>query len=275
MSQQPAIESGNNYPPRREALLVLFVTFVAFASVSLLGELAVGKVQILLGEVFILLPAYVYARWKRYAPALIFRLRRVGWRIIAASVMIGMAMTIVADELDRLMGLLLPFPEELAALLNQLLMARSLSDWALILLGAVFLAGLFEEMLFRGFLQNSFEQHYDVTRAILLTALLFAVIHFNPWWIVQIVVLGVILGVMAWKSDSIIPGAIVHAINNGISVVLINVPENKLELLAWRGHVHPLLLLAAVAALVLGMRLFYQFCEEEAEISTLLNTPLS
>jgi membrane protease YdiL (CAAX protease family) len=134
-------------------------------------------------------------------------------------------------------------------------------------------AGLFEEMLFRGFLQNSLEQYGDVTRAILWTALLFATFHMNPWWLAQIVLLGVILGVLAWKSDSIIPGAIVHAINNGLSVVIINTDESRLEILVWRGHVHPFLVLAALAVLVFSLRLFYQFCDAEAKPPTLIDTP--
>lgn len=270
------IDSGKLYPRRGEAIAVLLFTFIAFASVSLLGERALGKVQILLGEVFILVPAYLYARWRHYRLSLIFRLRPISLRVAWVSVIIGLAMTVIADELDRLMNLLLPFPEEFARLLRQLLTANTLMEWVIVLLGAVMLAGLFEEMLFRGFLQNALEQHYeDVRRAILWTALGFAIIHFNPWWIVQIILLGVFLGIMAWKSNSVLPGAIVHAINNAISVVVINAEGYHSDMLLWRGHIHPLLLLAAIAALALGLRLFYQYCEEETEIPTLLNTPPS
>lgn len=267
-------DSDRVFPTRREALAVLFFTFIAFVSVSLLGEQAVGKIQILLGEVFILLPAYLYTRWRRYRPAVVFRVRLISWRVTAASAMIGVAIAVVADELDRLMNMLLPPPEAFWRLLRQLLSADSVTDWLLLFLGAVILAGLFEEMLFRGFLQNVLEQHYDVTRAILWTALIFAAIHLNPWWIAQIILLGVFLGVMAWKSDSVLPGAIVHAINNGISVVAMNVGAEHLKVLLWGNHIHPLLLVAAILALVWGLRLFYQFCEQDRKLPTLLNTPL-
>ena len=252
---------------------VLLLTFFAFLAIGVIGEGSLGKVQILLGELFVVVPAYLFVRWRKYEVTAVFRIRPVGWRLVIVSFMIGLSMTVVADELDRLMGMLLPFPEELAAVLKQLLIASSFFDWLIILLGAVLLAGLFEEMLFRGFVQTSLEQYGDVTRAILWTALLFAAFHVNPWWLAQIVLLGVILGVMAWKSDSIIPGAIVHAINNAISVVLINVGEDKIEVIEWHGHIHPLLLLAALAALVFSLRLFYQYCDEESEIPTLINTP--
>lgn len=275
MNNEISEHDENPFPPRNEALIILFITFLIFVSVGLLGELVLGKIQILLGELFLLAPAYLYVRWRRFMPALIFRLRPVGWRIIMVSVMIGLALTIVGDEIDRLMSLILPLPEIIARLMKELLTAHSLTDWLIIAFGAVLFAGLFEEMLFRGFLQGALEQHSDVTRAVLLTALLFAIIHVNPWWIVQIIVLGVFLGVLAWKSDSIIPGAIVHAINNGISVAIINAGEEKFRLFEWNGHVHPLLLLAAITSLIFGLRLFYQFCEEESEVSTLLNTPLT
>jgi len=256
--------------------VVLVLTFIAFASVSLLGESALGKVQILLGEAFVLIPALLYSRWRRFPLLQLFRVRRVGWRVMVASVFIALAMTIIADEADRLMNLILPFPETLARMLSEVLIARTWLDWLLIVTGAVLLAGMFEEMLFRGFLQNAFEQETDVTVAILLTSLLFGFIHLNPWWIVQIILLGVILGVMAWKSNSILPGAVVHAINNGISVVMINTNRDShgLDMLEWHGHIHPVALTLALAVLVVGMRFFYRFCEEESELPTFFNLPL-
>lgn len=273
MNGDPTTSVTGSFPPRGEALGVLLLTFFLFLIVGLIGEGALGKTQILLGEASILLPAYIYLRWRNYEPMKVFRVRPVGWRILAMSVVIGLSMTIVADELDRLMSLLLPFPEELAAILQELLIARSPYEWAIIMLGAVLFAGLFEEMLFRGFLQNSLEQYGDVTRAVLWTALWFAAFHVNPWWLAQIILLGVILGVMSWKSNSILPGAIVHAINNGISVAVVNAGEDKFKALEWHDHVHPLLLAAALAALIFSLRLFYKFCEQEEEMPTQYTTP--
>jgi hypothetical protein len=132
VDREPVTQSTNRFPPRGEALGVLLLTFFAFLSVSLISDSALGKTQILLGEIFVLVPAYLYVRWRNYSPAVIFRLRPVSWRIVMTSVMIGFAMIVVADELDRLMSLLLPFPEELAALLKQLLQARTIFEWVII-----------------------------------------------------------------------------------------------------------------------------------------------
>jgi membrane protease YdiL (CAAX protease family) len=265
VNDEPTTRSNDSLPPRGEALGILAITFFAFLVVGLVGEGTLGKEQILLGEALVIAPAYLYARLRNYETKAVFRLHTVRFRVVAVSAVIGLSMTVVADELDRLMNLILPFPEELAEMLKQILVARTASDWLIVLFGAVLIAGLFEEMLFRGFLQNSFERYGDVTSAVLWSAVLFAGFHVNPWWLAQIVLLGVILGVMAWKSNSIFPGAIVHAINNGISVAVINLPENELDVLEWHGHVHPVLILAALAALVFSLRLFYRYCENPAD----------
>ena len=48
----------------------------------------------------------------------------------------------------------------------------------------------------------------DITKAVLVTSLFFAMIHFNPYWTIQIYLLGVILGFLSWKTKSVIPSII-------------------------------------------------------------------
>jgi membrane protease YdiL (CAAX protease family) len=91
---------------------------------------------------------------------------------------------------------------------------------------------------------------------------------------VQIVLLGVILGVLAWKSNSIFPSATVHAINNGIALVAANTSAGEFTFMTWKGHVNPLLLVAAIVVLYVSMVLFYRYSEEDMEIPTFLNQPL-
>jgi hypothetical protein len=172
-------------------------------------------------------------------------------------------------------------PERLQSQLEMLLMAQHWHDWIVIILATVVIAGVFEEILFRGFVQIAFEQHHKITTAIFIAAALFAVNHAIPWWFVQIFILGACLGWMAWRSDSIIPGAIVHGINNFFAVLLVNF-KTEPQWLFWQsaksslgeGHVHPMFLLAAAGILYFGFQSFNRFCEEETEIPTFLNTPV-
>jgi membrane protease YdiL (CAAX protease family) len=277
---------AQNYPARRGVTLVFTFTVVLYVSVgffmaAFLGNLVPGKWQLLIGEFTLPLPAYLYLRRHGYDIRLIFRLNPVSGRIAALSVVLGLALFLIAHEIDHLIDILLPFPEEFKSGLLVVLTANNWQEWIIVMLAAVIFPGIFEEILFRGFVQSTFEHYHKALPAILITASIFAAIHGLLWWVVQIFFLGVFLGWMAWKSESIVPGAIVHAMNNLFAVLAINI-HVELEWLFLRdqqsrpgeGHIHPLFLLIAVAVILFGFRLFNRFCEEETEIPTLLNTPV-
>jgi membrane protease YdiL (CAAX protease family) len=89
---------------------------------------------------------------------------------------------------------------------------------------AALLAPIFEEMFFRGFLQPLFSRTFGTFAGILITAILFGALHgFEYSWVWQyaflITVVGVALGFLRAKTGSIIPGAVMHACFNAVSVV--------------------------------------------------------
>jgi len=133
-------------------------------------------------------------------------------------------------------------------------------DFVIIFVSAVIFAGLFEEMLFRGFVQKTFEKEFNVTQAILITALIFGMMHLNPWWLVQISLFGIFLGIMAWKSNSIIPSMIVHFINNGLSLVLMNTGQENYDWYLYKNQVYIPIILVAIVFTFFGFRLFYKIC---------------
>jgi membrane protease YdiL (CAAX protease family) len=267
---------SEKYPSLGGVVRVLLCTILLYLLASLLGESSFEKWSMVAGELALLLPAYIYLRRHGFDTRTVFRLKPVSGRVAAMSSILGFAITVLGIELDRLVNFVLPFPEILQEKLQHTLQAESLSDWMLILLAAVIFAGVFEEMLFRGFVQNAFEQRHKPLIAIFITAILFGFVHLLPWWIVQLIFIAMFLGILAWKSDSIVPSAIVHAQNNFIAVLLSNfASERGNALLDWNGHLHPLLLLAALLTVGLGLRFFFRFCEEDIQIPTLLNTPIS
>ncbi|MDZ7345112.1 MAG: CPBP family intramembrane metalloprotease [candidate division KSB1 bacterium] len=274
------------YPSRLSVIIVLFlITGPLYVIAGFMSHFALGKWPVLIGELILPLPAYLYLRFSGYDIRLIFRLNPVSWRLILLGVVLGLALHLVVYELDRLLNMLWeavwPFPEHLQSELETMLRPHSWDEWIVVILASVIVAGIFEEMLFRGFVQSTFEQYHTIAIAIVITASIFAATHGLLWWFVQIFVLGTFLGWMAWKSESIIPGAIVHAMNNLFAVLFINF-KTEPEWLFWHsaapvlgeGHVHPLYLLVAIAVIYYGFRLFNRLCEEEMQIPTLFNTPI-
>ncbi len=84
-----------------------------------------------------------------------------------------------------------------------------------LVLSAVSLAAPFcEELLFRGLLQGALVRRLAVVPALLLTAIVFAAFHMNPVALVPLVQVGLLFGVLAWRSGSVWPGICAHAANN-------------------------------------------------------------
>jgi uncharacterized protein len=78
-----------------------------------------------------------------------------------------------------------------------------------------------EEFLFRGYLQRSLEERLAPKYAILISALLFAGVHLNLVDLVGLIMLGILLGYMAYSSKSILPSILIHFANNFIAVIFI------------------------------------------------------
>ncbi len=125
-----------------------------------------------------------------------------------------------------------------------------------LMFGIVILAPLGEELLFRGFLQKFLEEHWqDVTRAVLVTSLFFAIIHLNPFWLIQIYLLGVMLGFLAWRTGSIWAGFILHAANNLMALLFTNYNQALEGIYSLNGHVAPWILIVGIGCIVFGFNL--------------------
>lgn len=94
---------------------------------------------------------------------------------------------------------------------------------ALLALTAIVAAPLAEELMFRGFLQPLFSRTFGTAFAIGLTAVLFGGLHayeyqFAWQYVAAISIVGVALGLLRAKTNSIIPGTVMHGCFNAVSV---------------------------------------------------------
>jgi len=89
------------------------------------------------------------------------------------------------------------------------------------LLAAVFVAPFCEEVFFRGFFFPGLRQSMPVGWAIVLSSLFFAVAHADPGSFAVLLIIGLALAFLRWRTNSIWPGMILHFINNGLGALLI------------------------------------------------------
>ncbi|MCO4768482.1 MAG: CPBP family intramembrane metalloprotease [Deltaproteobacteria bacterium] len=85
----------------------------------------------------------------------------------------------------------------------------------------VLVGPLFEELVFRGFLWRVMDGDAHPVGAIITTSLIFALWHFDPIQSVGVLPLAVFLGVLRWRSGSLIPCVAVHVLNNGLAATTI------------------------------------------------------
>lgn len=82
------------------------------------------------------------------------------------------------------------------------------------------LPAIAEEMLFRGVLARGLDTRLGAFWAILISAAAFGLYHLLPIQMIPTFLLGLALGVIAVRGDSIVPTMIAHALNNTIAIVL-------------------------------------------------------
>jgi len=211
-------------------------------------------ISFIVGQSLMVIPLIIFLKFKKRSFFHSVRFKILEYSTIKSIILFSMGLIVLSDEADRIIQHFIPTPEYVLDL-NYLLKPDSFLGAILLFIAVVILAPLGEEIIFRGFLQQSLEKHWrDVTQAILFTALIFSLIHLNPYWFVQIYFLGVILGFLAWKTKSIIAPLILHSLNNAMALLLssLNLQQNNLYI--WNGHVAPWILIFACFSVILGFK---------------------
>jgi membrane protease YdiL (CAAX protease family) len=89
------------------------------------------------------------------------------------------------------------------------------------LLVAVVVAPICEEVFFRGFVFPGLLHAMSPVWAIILSALIFAVAHGDPGSFAVLFLIGLALAFLRWRTKSIWPGIMLHALNNGVAALAI------------------------------------------------------
>ena len=86
-----------------------------------------------------------------------------------------------------------------------------------------------EELAFRGFIQTSLEQQLKPSTAILVTSFFFAVTHGILQQSLSAFFVGLLIGVIAWRTRSLYPCMLYHFTHNAIVVGLMSVSSEQVE----------------------------------------------
>ena len=94
----------------------------------------------------------------------------------------------------------------------------------------VVMAPIVEELLFRGGMQGHLLRKWkNPAWAILVSALIFGIVHGNPVQMFFASILGLVLGWVYYRTGSLLPCMLMHFINNGTSVLLFHLSGGEDE----------------------------------------------
>ncbi|QEM11003.1 CPBP family intramembrane glutamic endopeptidase [Mucilaginibacter rubeus] len=156
------------------------------------------------------------------------RFTRIPFFLIPVLILTTAAMLVGLEWVSTL----LPMPESVRKFFE-----KSFTKDFSSLIMLVIAAPVLEEIFCRGIVLKGLLKNYTPNKAILISALFFGLIHLNPWQAMTASLSGLFLGWTYYKTQSVIPGMIIHATINGTSALSLFLPvlrqQSFLALLGW------------------------------------------
>lgn len=168
-------------------------------------------------------PALLAARLHSSAWADYLRLRSVDGRLLGLALLGIVGLQPVTQWLAE-WNRQLPLPEAFRLVeQSQLELIQSVlgSDLGLVfnITMLALVPGVCEELLFRGYAQRQFERAAGPAGGILLAGGLFGLYHLRPSQALPLIVLGLYMAYLVWRTGSLLPAVLVHIAHNGFAVI--------------------------------------------------------
>lgn len=212
--------------------LLIFGLDIKSANVNAMRLMTIGG-QIM----FILLPALVFAKLIYEDVGTIIRFKLPSFKEIVVFI-VGMILITpllqtylyVQNFLINLLAEKYVVVEKIKSILDQLdklvtetysdlLRSETVFEASFIVIVVAVVPSICEEVFFRGYVQKSFEFRIKPVWAALITAIFFALYHFNPYGLIALLALGFFFGYSAYISGSIFIPLLLHFLNNFIAVM--------------------------------------------------------
>ena len=185
-------------------------SLVAVAMMKLQGYEAMPPHVTFVYYLIQMLPTIAFILWRRHKAGrdsgLHVGLRRLNMPMILWGVLLVVASGVVIEPILSM------FPTEAY---DNVMQTIGFGGWAI--LSTVVAAPVLEEVLFRGLIFESFGERFGRGAGLLISALLFGLIHGVPVQMVNAFVVGLILGYIYLRTRSLVSVIIIHAVNNAIA----------------------------------------------------------
>lgn len=210
--------NDNKYPSVSEAnvfYLLVGLMLITLGGIAQTREIYTG---LLITEYLIILaPTVLYLKFKGYSIKDNLRLNKISFRqgilvvfIIIFSYPIAVFFNFIGITILNTFTQLRPNPVPIPSTIQEFLLGFFV---------IAFTPGICEEAMFRGLIMSSYKK-FGKRKAIIYSAILFGVFHFNAQNLLGPIYLGLILGIIAYRTNSLFSTIIGHTVNNTIALVI-------------------------------------------------------
>ena len=167
-------------------------------------------------EFALALGALLFQRIERLSIRKTLRLRWPGWRPTALNVALAFGLWMTGVILNVMTTMVLGY----TAPAPPTLFPRNGLDALLLVFSTMVVAPLCEEVMFRGYVQRAYERRNPWT-GILVGGIIFSLYHLRFQGAFALMPVALALGFVAWRSDSLLPGILLHAAYNSIATLVL------------------------------------------------------
>jgi sodium transport system permease protein len=198
-------------------LLLLFYLGGSWQSKDMMSGLL--KTQIFL----ILLPVLLVLRISKNNISKVLRFNKTKPENYLLVLLMAIPALFAAVGIGNLINLVFPVSETYLKSMQDLVSVDQKSIWTAILIVGL-LPGICEEVMFRGYIINGFTRN-GFWKAIVISGILFGLFHLDPFRLLPAAVLGIYLGYLTLKTNSIFPAMLAHFVNNSMAILISNYPD--------------------------------------------------
>ena len=142
------------------------------------------------------------------------------WTTLPLAVLLGVTLHPLYVGLAKFISHTYPISEQAAAAMKPFAEQISSAPWLSVVLLMALLPAICEELAFRGFIFGGLVRENRRLRAVVVTAVMFGISHGVLQQSIAATIMGLLLGWVALRTGSVLPGILIHFTNNALSVSL-------------------------------------------------------
>lgn len=130
--------------------------------------------------------------------------------VLVSITMIGLQLGVSAPIVNSL-----HIPDFMKEMIGQFVNQKGVFSFIAIVIAAP----VVEELIFRGIILDGLLKKHSPTKSILISSILFGIVHLNPWQFISALILGAFSGWVYYRTKKLSLSILIHSINNLIGFI--------------------------------------------------------